>query len=433
MYLTLPLNDMIIFCSGIGGIGLSAYASLQKAAGHEVSGSDGTDSVLVQSLRQAGIPVTLSQAGSALPVGCQLFVYSEAIPEDAPERVLARERGIRSISYFAAVGELSKGKRLIAVSGTHGKSSTTAMVARVLIEAGLDPTVVVGTKVRELGGTNFRVGKSDLFVLEACEYRRSFHYLSPSIALVTNVDGDHFDAYKDLAEYQRSFVEFLQLLPPDGVVITHGHDEDCRAVVAQSGRTLVDADDLPLPEVLTLGMHMRQNAQLVLRLALHLGISEAVARASLAGFAGTWRRLEIVGKRADGITVIDDYAHHPVEIRASLEGIASGYPDKRLIVVFQPHTHDRTIKLYDEFLNAFGDADVVIVPNIYAARGEVDTEKVEVPRLVADLTARGLQAIDGRSLPETLRLLNEEVLQPGDVVVTMGAGDVTSLSKQLLG
>nr|MBP9750716.1 hypothetical protein [Candidatus Peribacteraceae bacterium] len=211
---------MIIFCSGIGGIGLSAYASLQKAAGHDVSGSDANDSALVQRLRADGITVSLSQDGSALPDGCELFVYSEAITPDAPERRLARERGIRSISYFAAVGEISKGKTLIAVSGTHGKSSTTAMVARLLIEAGFDPTVVVGTKLRELDGRNFRVGKSEWFVLEACEYRRSFHYLSPSIALVTNVDGDHFDAYKDLAEYQQSFVEFLQLLPSDGPVIT---------------------------------------------------------------------------------------------------------------------------------------------------------------------------------------------------------------------
>lgn len=425
---------MIIFCSGIGGIGLSAYASLQKAAGHAVCGSDGVNSALIERLCGDGIPVSLTQDGSALPDGCDLFVYSEAIPEDAPERRLARERGIRSISYFQAVGELSKGKKLIAISGTHGKSSTTAMVARVLIEAGLDPTVVVGTKLRELDGRNFRVGQSDWFVLEACEYRRSFHFLSPAIALVTNVDGDHFDAYADLAEYQQSFVEFLQLLPVDGPVITHGSVSDLARVVAASGRALLDADGLALPTLKTPGLHMQQNAQLVVRLALHLGLDEAKTRASLQGFAGTWRRLEEVGTRPDGVTVIDDYAHHPVEIRASLQGIRSGYPGRRVVVAFQPHTHDRTLKLYDEFTTCFsGGADLVIVPDIYAARGEVDTAKVDVTRFVADLgQGSGVEAHYGQSLAETLRLLREQILRPGDVVVTMGAGDITKLSKQLL-
>ncbi len=424
---------MILFCSGIGGIGLSAYASLQKAAGHDVSGSDATDSALVQSLREGGIPVSLQQDGSALPEGCELFVYSEAVPEDAPERKLARERGIRSISYFHAVGEISKGKKLIAVSGTHGKSSTTAMVARVLIEAGLDPTVVVGTKLRELDGKNFRVGKSDWFVLEACEYRRSFHFLSPSIALVTNVDGDHFDAYKDLAEYQQSFVDFLKLLPPDGPVISHGSVPDIARVVQASGRPFLNADDLALPTLKTPGLHMQQNAQLVVRLALHLGLDEAKTRASLQGFAGTWRRLEEVGTRADGVTVIDDYAHHPVEIRASLQGIRAGYPGRRIVVAFQPHTHDRTLKLYDGFITCFaGGADLVIVPDIYAARGEVDTDKVDLPRFIADLRKGSeVEVIDGQSLAGTLETL-KEILRPNDVVVTMGAGDITKLSKQLL-
>ncbi len=425
---------MIIFCSGIGGIGLSAYASLQKAAGHDVSGSDAADSALVSRLRDDGIPVSLRQDGSALPSDCDLFVYSEAITPDAPERQLARERGIRSISYFAAVGEISKGKKLIAISGTHGKSSTTAMVARLMIEAGLDPTVVVGTKLRELDGRNFRTGNSEWFVLEACEYRRSFHYLSPAIALVTNVDGDHFDAYKDLEEYQRSFVEFLQLLPADGPVITHGSVADLERVVQASGRPLLNADTLALPTLKTPGLHMQQNAQLVLRLAEYLGIPDARAREILAGFAGTWRRLEEVGTRADGVTVVDDYAHHPVEIRASLQAIRSGYPERRVVVAFQPHTHDRTLKLYDDFMTCFqGGADLIVVPNVYAARGESDSAKVDLPKMLADLQkGSGIKVIDGHSLDETLRLLQEEILRPHDVVVTMGAGDITSLSRKLL-
>lgn len=423
---------MRIFCSGIGGIGLSAYAALQRGAGHEVSGSDQSDSALLESLRAQGIAVSLTQDGSAVPSDCDLFVYSEAVPEDSPERVSAREGGIRSISYFQALGELSKDRFVIAVCGTHGKSSTTAMAARVLIEAGKDPTVVVGTKVRELDGRNVRCGQSDLFLLEACEYRRSFHFLKPSIVVLTNVDGDHFDAFRDVAEYQQAFVEFLTLLPPDGTVITHGSDADARRVATASGRRFVDADAYPLPHLGTPGVHMRQNAQLVLALADVLGIPQERVCASLAGFSGTWRRMEVKGER-EGITVIDDYAHHPREIRATLSAMREAYPGRRFVTVFQPHTHDRTLKLYSDFCASFRDADLVIVPNIYVARSDIETETVDVPQFARDIRqGSGVEAVDGTSLEDTARMLLNGVLKRGDVLICMGAGDVTTLAQSMV-
>ncbi len=188
---------MKIYCSGIGGIGLSAYAALQKLAGHTVFGSDRSESALLDDLRSQGIGIVLDQSGAAVPKDCDLFVYSEAIPESSPERQKAKEYGSMQKSYPAAVGDLSRGSRLICICGTHGKSSTTAMAARLLIETGKDPTVVVGTKLKELGGRNWRRGKSDIFLLETCEYRNSFHQYSPRIILMTNCDGDHFDVYKD--------------------------------------------------------------------------------------------------------------------------------------------------------------------------------------------------------------------------------------------
>ncbi len=424
---------MHIFCSGIGGIGLSAYASLQKAAGHMVAGSDRSDSALLQSLREQGIEIVLTQDGSGIPADCDLLVYSEAIPVDAPERKLARERGIRSISYFQGLGEISKDFFVIAVCGTHGKSSTTAMAARVLIAAGRDPSVVVGTKVRELDGKNFRKGRSDLFLLEACEYRKSFHALSPDIVLMTNVDGDHFDAFKDMEEYHKAFADFLNILPKDGVVITHGQDADAKKIAAESGRTFIDADAFPLPQLSTPGEHMKQNARLVLALAEVLEIPQSEAIKSLSGFAGTWRRMEVKGER-DGITIVDDYAHHPKEIRATLAAMREAYPKRRIVCVFQPHTHDRTLKLYDDFLVSFKDADVVIVPAIYDARHDIETATVDVPRFVKDI-AKGsdTEVMEGHTLPETEKMLRGTILKSGDVLVCMGAGDVTKLAEKMMG
>ncbi len=425
---------MNIFCSGIGGIGLSAYAALQAHRGHTVSGSDRADSALLEDLRSQGISIHLSQDGSAVTRDIELFVFSEAIPVDAPERKKAAELGIRSISYFQALGELVKDYKVIAVCGTHGKSSTTAMAAKMLIDAGKDPTVVVGTKMRELGGRNWRKGESDLFVVEACEYRRSFHFIQPDIALMTTVDGDHFDAFSSLEEYREAFVEFLKQLPSDGPVITHGEDADCKTVASKTGRTMIDADQYPFVQLGTPGEHMRQNARLVLALAKLLEIDETVAVKSLSTFSGTWRRMEVKGDTLEGVTVVDDYGHHPLEIRATLSAMREAYGDRRIVCVFQPHTHDRTQKLYEEFTNAFFDADVVIIPNIYVARSDIETGTVDVDNFVADIAEHsGVDAINGLSLSETEEMLTQDILQPDDVVITMGAGDITTLSDRLLG
>lgn len=425
---------MKIYCSGIGGIGLSAYAALQAASGHTVSGSDRSNSPLLDDLRSQGMTIHLTQDGSGMSDDVDLFVFSEAIPADAPERKKAAELGIRSLSYFAALGELVRGHTVIAVCGTHGKSSTTAMVAKMLVDTGKDPSVVVGTKMRELNGRNWRKGAGDIFVVEACEYRRSFLFIKPSIVLMTNVDGDHFDAYGSLEEYREAFVDFLRQLPVDGPVITHGEDNDCVAVAAASGRTMIDADAFPLVQLATPGEHMRQNARLALALAEHMKIDANAAHKSLSTFAGTWRRMEVKGEMENGITVIDDYGHHPIEIRATLNAMREAYGDRRIVCVFQPHTHDRTKKLYEEFTDAFFDADMVIIPNIYVARNDIESGTVDVDTFVHDIAEHsGVDARNGQSLSETDTLLRTEILEPGDVVITMGAGDITTLSDRLLG
>lgn len=423
---------MKIYCSGIGGIGLSAYAALQAAKGHEVMGSDRSDSSVIHDLRASGVQVFLEQDGSHIPADTDLFVYSEAIPADAPERVRARELNLSSLSYFHALGDLSSDAFVIAVCGTHGKSSTTAMVARLLMETGKDPSVVVGTKMRELGGRNWRLGKSDTFVVEACEYRRSFHYISPDIVLMTNVDGDHFDAYASIEEYREAFVTFLRRLPQDGIVITHGSDADCRSVADASGKKWMDADKTAAVSVSAPGEHMRQNARLAAALAEHLEIGRTETEEALKGFDGTWRRMEEKGITAGGITVIDDYAHHPVEIRASLAGIREAHPGQKIICVFQPHTHDRTLKLYEDFTRAFRDADLVVIPDIYVARSDIETAQVDIRQFVEDIARESsTECRFGDGLQNTKVLLSG-MLQSGEVLVTMGAGNVTMLSDEML-
>lgn len=424
---------MKIFCSGIGGIGLSAYAAVRKEQGHAVSGSDRAASDTVRALTEQGIDVALVQDGAAVPDDCELFVYSEAIPEDSPERMRASALGIPQQSYFEALGALTRDFQVIAVAGTHGKSSTTAMAARVLIDAGLDPSVVVGTKMKELSGRNWRLGAGRLFVVEACEYRRSFHALSPHIILLTNADGDHFDYYASQEEYVQAFVDFVRRLPPDGLVITHGSDDACVSIARRGERRMIDADGQPLPPLSTPGLHMQQNAQLVLALADELRIDHALAMQSLAGFQGTWRRMELRGQTQEGALVIDDYGHHPTEIRATIAALKGAYPSRRLVVVFQPHTHDRTLKLYADFTKAFTGVDLVIVPNVYDARRERDSGAVDVPMFVRDIARDShTEAVFGKSLPETARILGASALGPKDVLLTLGAGDVTGLAGMML-
>ncbi|TSC57325.1 MAG: UDP-N-acetylmuramate--L-alanine ligase, partial [Candidatus Peregrinibacteria bacterium Greene0416_62] len=389
---------MKIFCSGIGGIGLSAYAALMHAQGHTVVGSDRTESELLDDLRAQGIAVSTKQDGSAIPKGCDLFVYTEALAGDHPERKVAAARGIRSISYFTALGELSAPYNVIAVSGTHGKSSTTGMLSKILVDVGTDPTVIVGTKLPDLGGRNWRSGKSKIFLLEACEYRRSFHALSPALIVITNVDGDHFDYYASLDDYHRAFTEFIEQLPPSGFVVMHGEDSDTLRIAEASARNVLDADQYALPELSVPGVHMRQNAQLALAAAVHLGIPREIALQSLKEYHGAWRRMELVGM-FNGIPVIDDYGHHPREVAATLQAVGEKYPKHRIVCIFQPHTHDRTLKLYDDFTKAFSGADLVIIPGIYEARRERDAATTDVEKFVKDIAKRsGVECTNGRSL-----------------------------------
>lgn len=423
---------MKIYCSGIGGIGLSAYAALRQAQGHTVLGSDRADSSLLDDLRGQGIGIFLQQDGSHVPADAELLVYSEAVPPDAPERRRAEELGIRQQSYFQALSDLCAGTNLIAVAGTHGKSSTTAMAARLLLEAKKDPTIVVGTKVPELQGRNWRRGSGNLFLVEACEYRRSFLSLAPRIILLTTCDGDHFDYYTSMEDYRAAFRAFIARLPGDGILITHMKDPECRMIAEESGRSVVDADAFALPVLATPGLHMQQNGQLVLGLASVLHIPEEEARRALAGYAGSWRRMEVKGTTANGVTVIDDYGHHPREVDATLTAIKGAYPGRRIVCAFQPHTHNRVLALYGDFTAAFKSADLLVLTDVYNARSDTEKGKVDVEKFVKDIAEKSVVAVHrGGSLAETEKFLRSDILKNGDVLVCMGAGTVTTLAERM--
>jgi UDP-N-acetylmuramate--alanine ligase len=423
---------MRIYCCGIGGIGLSAYAALQKEMGHDVCGSDQRASLVTDDLVHRGIPVFTNQDGSMVKEGIDVLVYSEAVPYDAPERQRARDLHIPELSYPAAVGQMTQGKHVIAVCGTHGKSSTTAMIAHVLATCGMDPTVIVGTRIPQLQDRNWRLGKSNIVVLEACEYCKSFLHYQPTIVAVTTCDGDHFDYYSTLEEYRSAFTDFLRLVPQNGHIVVHGNDEQCTSLVENMHCAIHNADTRTLPMLRVPGAHMRQNAQLALTICDLLNISKDKSDAAIATFAGTWRRMELCGFMENAVPVIDDYAHHPREITATLSALREQYKNQRLICIFQPHTHHRTIALRQSFTTAFAEADVVYIPNVYAARSDRDGEQIDIASFCHDIQEGSDVRVEHTvSLNKTEEILRANIKE-GDVIVCMGAGDITSLARKLV-
>ncbi len=399
------------FFIGIGGIGMSGLARLLKAQGFEVSGSDNTRSSTIDELEEEGFGLSLGHDAHHLDEDTDCVIYSEAIPETNRELQKARELGIPTLTYFQALGEVSKNHRVIAVAGSHGKTTTTAMLALILEAADKDPTVIVGSKLKEFGNKNVRIGESDLFVVEACEYRRNFMSLKPDLLGVTNIELDHLDYFKDQADYENAFNQFA----------------------AQSREVLWPEDSSEYEgEVGVPGDHNLRNAGMAAALARRLGASENAIASALAAYQGAWRRFEYKGDTLYGAKVYDDYAHHPTEIEATLAGAREKFPDARIVAVFQPHQYSRTAALFDEFAGAFTDADEVIIPNIYAARDtEEDKRSTSAEALAEAIAEYHDNAHHEAGLENTASYL-EDSLEEGDVLIVMGAGDVNEIIPQLI-
>jgi len=419
---------------GIGGSGVSAIARLMLHRGARVSGSDLHESATLDELRTAGASIFIGHRAGNLPPDVDLVVYTIAAGDENPELVKARELGVACRSYPEALGIVSEGMFTIAVSGTHGKTTTTAMIGKLLQDAGLDPTVIVGSPMLH-AKSNLVVGKSKYLVAEACEYRRSFLNLKPNILVITNIDRDHLDYYKDLADIQSAFVELASRLGPRGILIVPTAHPNLAPIVATSVAMVVDYEEsarmtnrlkLCLP-----GAHNQLNAQAAATVGTALKISPQVIKRSLRSFRGTKRRLEYKGHTPEGVVIYDDYGHAPAEVRATLSALRELFPLKHLTVVFQPHLFSRTKLLLGEFAGSFVEADHVIVADIYAAR-EMEDTSIHAKDLVSAINARtpsrALYMSDFKTIPALLK--NGELRT--DIFLTLGAGSIGMLADALV-
>ena len=451
-------NPCHVHFIGIGGISMSGLAEILLAEGFTVSGSDNQESDLVDKLRSLGADIAIGQSAANITDDIDLVIYTAAVHEDNPELSEVRRRNLPALSRAEFLGQLMFNyETSIAVSGTHGKTTTTSMISEVLLENDMDPTISVGGILRSIGG-NVRVGNSGIFITEACEYTNSFLNFYPRIGVILNIEEDHLDFFKDLKDIRRSFHEFARRLPEkDGILIINGEIPDyediieglnCRVITYGIGEGYdYSAVNLHYDEFVrgsfdlvkdgqitahfglgVTGKHNVSNALPVIALGDILHIPISAIRKGLLSFSGTDRRFEFKGS-CHGFTVIDDYAHHPTEITATLK-TARRYPHSSTWCVFQPHTYTRTRAFFDQFAKALCIADHVILADIYAAR-ETDTLGISSEALAQAVRECGGDAV---YLP-SFQAIEEYLLshcRKGDLVITMGAGNVVDVAEHLL-
>lgn len=446
---------------GIGGAGMSGIAEVLTNLEYQVSGSDLNENIATKRLRQLGADVTIGHAAENIH-DCDVVVTSTAVNETNPEVVAAREKRIPIIPRAEMLAELMRFRYGIAVAGTHGKTTTTSLVASILAEAGLDPTYVIGGKLNS-SASNAKLGASRYLVAEADESDASFLYLQPMMSVVTNIDADHLSTYGgDFEVLKKTFIEFLHHLPFYGRAIMCADDNVIREVLSQITRPVItygissEADvqasnvhyeamqshfDVCLPErdskisvTLSLpGEHNVLNALAAICVANQLGVEDVVIQKALTEFQGIGRRMQQYGEieTVNGqITLVDDYGHHPTEVSASIKAIRTAWPERRLVVVFQPHRYSRTQDLFEDFSQVLAATDVLVLSEVYAA-GEAVIPTADGRSLAAAIRARGrvnpVFVEDIELVPETL----SNILQANDVVLTLGAGSVGAIAASL--
>jgi len=447
-----------IHCIGIGGIGLSAIAEILLSRGYKVTGSDMKESDITLHLAQKGARIFIGHRAENVDTA-DLVVYSAAVGQDNPELVRAAERGVPAVSRAEILGVLmDEYENSIAISGTHGKTTTTSMVSLILDRAKLEPTILVGGNLSEIGG-NAKVGSSGYFVTEACEYMDSFLSLRPKIEIILNIDSDHLDYFKDIDHIVSSFDRFAGLVPEAGTIIAYdanpfvnkviqGHDnvitfslnENCtyrasEIVFNENGMPAFlvtkDGEVLSRVQLAQPGEHNILNALAAYACCHSLGVDPAVISETLERFRGTQRRFDIVGTTAGGVKIVDDYAHHPTEIRATLSA-SQNVPHNKLWTIFQPHTYTRTLALFDEFAEAFEKTDVLILAEIYAAR-EKNIYRISSSQLAEKIreTCPGKEVLFMPDFEDIAAFVKQHA-RPGDMVITMGAGDIYKVGEMVL-
>lgn len=439
---------------GIGGISMSGLAAILLKNGFKVSGSDMKESEITTRLQQHGAEIHIGHSADNVK-NVDLVVYTAAVPSDNPELLFAKNNNIPLMDRAEFLGYIMKGHKYnVAISGTHGKTTSTSMLSHIVLSAELDPTILVGADLGIING-NFRTGESEYFITEACEYKASFLRFFPYIGVILNIDADHLDFYKDIDDIEATFKKFVSIIPNDGYAIGNADDFRVKRVLeTASCNTLtfglnegdIIAKDIHFngrgssfdvvykgKELYTIhlhvpGSHNVLNALSAVASSIVLGIDEKAVIEGLEGFKGAHKRFEIKGSK-DDITVIDDYAHHPTEIKATLKA-AREYPHNKIVSIFQPHTYSRTISLLDEFSESFNDTDELILMDIYAAR-EKDTGIVSSNMLGDKIRAKGIKCINVHSHAEALEVAKQK-LSSGDLLLTVGAGDVVKVGEMFL-
>lgn len=441
---------------GIGGIGMSGIAEVLLAMNFKVSGSDRSLSEITDRLASLGAEIYEGHRAENLK-DADVVVYSSAVTMDNVEIQEALKRKIPVIKRSEMLAELMRLKYGIGIAGTHGKTTTTSMVGLVMLEAGFDPTVIVGGKLSGLGGTNARLGKGEFIVVEADEFDRSFLQLTPVIAAITTLEKEHLDIYKDIDDIKAAFVEFANKVPFYGFVVLCLDEEGLREILPQINRKVITyglsaqadiraydisffetyskfkvrykGETLGEIELNVPGIHNVKNSLVAVTIAKELGVDFETIKLALKKFTGVYRRFEIKAD-VNNILVIDDYAHHPTEVAATLSAIRTGW-DRRVVAVFQPHLYTRTRDFYQDFAKAFLDSDVFICTDVYPAR-EIPIQGIS-GKLITDAAEKfGHKNViyipDKKEIPD--RLL--KIVEPGDVVVTMGAGDIWKFGEEFI-
>ncbi|MBP1628114.1 MAG: UDP-N-acetylmuramate/alanine ligase [Holophagaceae bacterium] len=441
---------------GIGGIGMSGIAEVLVNLGYQVTGSDVRASATTTRLESLGVQVQIGHEARAIE-GAQVVVISSAVKGDNPEVVAARSAKIPVIPRGEMLAELMRMKYGIAVAGSHGKTTTTSMIAQVLSQGGIDPTIVIGGKLGTIG-SNAKLGKGPFLVAEADESDGSFLLLSPTIGVITNIDREHLDHYKDLDEILEAFAQFGNKVPFYGSLFvclddpnvaglrprlrrqvrtygTHPQvDIQAREIVQEGWRTHFKVrafgEELGSFSLGVPGHHMVLNALATIGVAMELGVEREIIQASLASFTGADRRFQKKGEK-DGVLVVDDYGHHPTEIAATLGAARHGFPERRIVVAFQPHRYTRTQALLEEFGRAFFDADVVVFTDIYAA-SEPPIPGITGQTLVDNVLAHGQREAHYVPRLEDLPAFLKGITREGDLLMTFGAGNITQVGPKFL-
>jgi len=422
------MNPQRVYMIGIGGIGMSGLAQLLKHLGHDVSGTDREASPTTALLKRRGFTVEIGNEAE-IPKETELVIYSDAVWPDHPQRVAAEGNNIPQLSYFEALGEISKGMRTLAVGGTHGKTTTTGMLAAILQAVRENPTAIIGSIVQDFG-SNFLAGKNDLFVVEACEYRDHILRLAPEVLVVTNIELDHTDFFATIEDIQATFRTAMEKVPAEGAIVTNPSDPNIAPLLDGLAAPVIDYTSETVPVLSLIGDFNRANAQAAKAAAKAAfpSISESIVDETLATFKGSWRRFEFKGETAAGALVYDDYAHHPTAIAKTIAAAREKFSGKRIVVAFHPHLYSRTKSLLKDFASALATSDEALIAPIYAAR-EAPDPSVSNVILAEAVTAAGGSAVAG-DFEDIRRALVQQ--KDDTLIITMGAGDIYKVAEQIV-